>query len=183
MSYEKEDAPRAGFDPKSGKLPANIGGWYPKGFINLALEKGCKFAFESSSDHWSTHISYCIAMAEEHSREGIVAALKKRHCYAATDNIIVDVRSGNHVMGDAFKTDAVPALQLHVIGTKELDRIDILKDSEVVETIKPGKREYKGAWKDPKPAAGEHYYYIRVLQSDNAIAWGSPMWVDYQASK
>jgi hypothetical protein len=180
MSYEKEDAPRAGYDPKSEKLPANIGGWYPKGFINLALEKGYKFGFESSSDHWSTHISYCVVLAEEHSREGIVAALRKRHCYAATDNIIVDVRSGNHVMGDAFKTDAAPALQLTVIGTKDLDRIDILKDSEVVATIKPGTREYKGEWKDPKPAAGEHYYYIRVLQADNAIAWGSPMWVDYQ---
>jgi hypothetical protein len=181
MSYEKEDAPRAGFDPKSNKLPANIGGWYPKGFINLALEKGYKFGFESSSDHWSTHISYSIVLAEEQSREGIVAALGKRHCYAATDNIIVDVRSGNHIMGDAFKTDATPALQLNVIGTKDLARIDILKDSEVVETIKPGKREYKGEWKDPKPAAGEHYYYVRVLQTDDAIAWGSPMWVDYQA--
>src|SRR5437899_646996 len=28
MSYEKENAPRAGYDPKSEKLPANIGGWY-----------------------------------------------------------------------------------------------------------------------------------------------------------
>jgi hypothetical protein len=183
MSYEKEEAPRAGYDPKSNKLPANIGGWYPKGFVNLALEKGYKFGFESSSDHWSTHISFCVALADEHSREGIVAALRKRHCYAATDNIIVDVRSGTNIMGDAFKTSSVPALQMNVVGTTDLARIDILKDSEVVETIKPGKREYKGEWKDPKPAAGEHYYYIRVLQSDNQIAWGSPLWMDYQPEK
>ena len=31
----------------------------------------------------------------------------------------------------------------------------------------------------PKPAAGTHYYYIRVLQADGEIAWASPIWVDY----
>ena len=28
-------------------------------------------------------------------------------------------------------------------------------------------------------AAGVHYYYIRVLQADDEIAWASPMWIDY----
>src|SRR5262249_8902607 len=37
MSYELEEAPRAGYDPKTKKEPANIAGWYPKGFVNLAL--------------------------------------------------------------------------------------------------------------------------------------------------
>src|SRR5437588_7975345 len=111
-SYEKEEAPRAGHDPKSGKRPVNIAGWYPKGYINHALEKGYKLGFQSSSDHWSTHISYCIALAERHDREGVVAALKKRHVYGATDNIILDVRSGDSIMGDAFKTGQAPALQV-----------------------------------------------------------------------
>src|SRR5207247_1613614 len=43
MSYEHEAAPRAGYDPKSGKEPANVAGWYPKGFISNALGKGYKF--------------------------------------------------------------------------------------------------------------------------------------------
>src|SRR5437870_5463689 len=139
MSYEIEGAPRAGYDPKSGKKPANIAGWFPKGFINLALDKGYRLGFQSSSDHFSTHISYCVALAEKHDRESILAALKKRHCYGATDNIIVSVRSGDHLMGDEFQTPAAPTLEIHVIGTNTLARIDVLKDSEVVDTIKPGK--------------------------------------------
>src|SRR5439155_5568867 len=95
MSYEHEDAPRAGYDPKTGKEPANIAGWFPKGFINHAFEKGYRLGFQSSSDHWSTHISYCIVLAERHDREAILAAMKQRHCYGATDNIILDVRNGN----------------------------------------------------------------------------------------
>jgi len=178
-SYEKEGAPRTGHDPKSGKKPVNIAGWFPKGYINNALAKGYRLGFESSSDHWSTHISYSVVLAEKHDREAIVDAFRKRHCYAATDNIIVDIRSGGHIMGDELKTSAAPALDIHVIGTNTLARIDILKDSEVVKTIEPGKREYKGKWTDPKPTAGVHYYYIRVQQADGELAWASPMWIDY----
>ncbi len=180
MSYEKEDAPRAGYDPKSGKAPANIAGWYPKGFINNALDKGYRLGFESSSDHWSTHISYCVALAERHGRAGIHDALRRRHAYGATDDIIVNVRSGPHLMGDEFRTGQAPKLEITVLGTARLARIDIVKDSEAVESIKPGKASYEGTWTDPKPAAGVHYYYVRVVQEDRELAWTSPMWIDYR---
>jgi hypothetical protein len=179
MSYEYQGAPRAGYDPKSGKEPANVAGWFPAGFIDNAFQKGHRLGFQSSSDHWSTHISYCIVLAERHDREAILDGVKKRHCYGATDDIIVDLRSGDHLMGDEFKTNAAPALQFTVIGTKPLERIDVLKDSQVVETLKPGKHEYKGSWTDPAPATGTHYYYIRVQQSDDQLAWASPLWINY----
>ncbi|HMC64047.1 MAG TPA: hypothetical protein VKI65_03840, partial [Gemmataceae bacterium] len=179
MSYEREGAPRAGYDPKTGKQPANVAGWFPKGFINHALDKGYRLGFQSSSDHWSTHISYTVVLAERHDREAILDALKKRHCYGATDNILVDVRSGDHLMGDEFKTSNAPVLQLTVTGTQPLAAIAILKDGEVVETIKPGRSDYKGKWTDPEPAAGVHYYYIRVQQTDGELAWASPMWIEY----
>jgi hypothetical protein len=34
MSYEKEGAPRAGYNPKGDKEPLNIAGWFPKGFVD-----------------------------------------------------------------------------------------------------------------------------------------------------
>src|SRR5438552_12416006 len=142
MSYEYEGAPRTGNDPKSGKEPANIAGWYPKGFINNAFDKGYKLGFESSSDHWSTHISFCVALAEKHDRESILAALKKRHCYGATDDLVLDVRSGAHLMGDAFKTADAPALQLHVIGTDAIARIVVHKDGKAVDELRPDGKEY-----------------------------------------
>jgi hypothetical protein len=176
-SYEYPGAPRSGHDPKSGEKPVSIGGWQPRGFINHAFEKGYRLGFQSSSDHWSTHISYCVVLAERHDREAIVDALRKRHSYAATANIILDVRSGNHLMGDDFKTAAAPALQIHVVGTGKLAKVDILRDSEIVATLRPGGTEYRGTWTDPAPRAGTHYYYVRVLQDDGELAWGSPMWI------
>src|SRR5262249_25110370 len=132
MSYEYEAAPRAGYKPDSGKEPANIAGWFPDGFINHAFEKGYKIGFQSSSDHWSTHISYCVVLAEKHDREGILAALKKRHVYGATDDIVLDVRSGEHLMGDAFKTSEPPSLAIQTTGTAPIDAVVILRDSKVV---------------------------------------------------
>jgi hypothetical protein len=177
MSYEKEGAPRSGRDPQSGEQPANVAGWYPKGFVNHALEKGYRLGFQSSSDHWSTHISYFVVLAEKNDRESLLEAIKRRHCYGATDNIVLDVRSGEYLMGDELATKDAPALQINVVGTGNLAKIDVLRDSEVVATLKAPGRQYKGAWTDPAPQPGTHYYYVRVLQQDGELAWGSPLWV------
>lgn len=180
MSYEYQGAPRSGYDPKSGKTPFNIGGWFPAGFINLALkDKGYRLGFQASSDHWSTHISYCIVLAERHDREAILDAMKRRHCYGATDNVILDIQSGSHMMGDEFKTSEAPTLKIAVIGTGPIAQIDILKDSEIVQTFKPATQRFERTWTDPSPSAGVHYYYVRVQQADDELAWGSPMWIDY----
>jgi hypothetical protein len=173
-----ENAPRAGFDPQAGMEPANVAGWYPKGFINLALKKGYKLAFQSSSDHWSTHISYFIVLAEGRDRRSILNAVKARHCYAATDNIIVDFRCGDKMMGDELVTGQAPTFDFNVIGTGNIAKIDILRDSEVVQTFKPVGFGFRTQWTDPNPQPGTHYYYIRALQADNEIAWGSPIWVE-----
>jgi hypothetical protein len=178
-NYEYQEAPRAGHDPKSGKKPVSLGGWQPAGFLDLAFKKGYRLGFQSSSDHWSTHISFCVVLAERHTRVGIVEAMKKRHCYAATDNILADVRSGKHLMGDEFQTSNRPALQLYFHGTRPIALLHILRDSQIVATLKPGKAEYKGEWSDPDPQAGVHYYYVRAEQEDGELAWTSPMWIDY----
>jgi hypothetical protein len=177
MSQEYPDAPRAGHDPEGGEKPANLGGWHPDGFISVALQKGYRLGFQSSSDHWSTHISYCMVLAESHDRQGIAKALRQRHCYGATDHIILEVRSGPHLMGDEFQAAEAPSLQIAVIGTAKLAKVDILRDSEVVATLRPAGNEFRGKWTDPVPRAGTHYYYVRVMQHDGELAWGSPMWI------
>ncbi len=101
-SYENLGAPKA-IDDKTDM----IHGLYKNdGFVSRALEKGYKLGFQSSSDHISTHVSYACVIAEDFSRKGLVDAMKKRHTYAATDNIVLDVRLGNHLMGDEVRADA-----------------------------------------------------------------------------
>src|SRR5437660_12129796 len=110
-NYEYQGAPR------SPTEATQIGGYQPKGFVWNALEKGYKLGFQSSSDHVSTHWSYAIVYAEDASRPAIIDAFKKRHCYAATDNILLDVRSGDRMMGDTFNAAGKPRLSITVKGT------------------------------------------------------------------
>ena len=94
MSYETAGAPRVGGP-----------GDHPESYAWQPLRKGYKVGFISSSDHRSTHISYAAVYADSPSREGLFHALQQRDAYAATDNIVVDVRIGNAILGDIVRTD------------------------------------------------------------------------------
>jgi hypothetical protein len=175
-SYEAPGAPRT-IDDKSERVH---GPYKPDGYVSLALAKGYRLGFQSSSDHVSTHISYACILAEEFSRKGLIEALKKRHSYAATDNIVLDVRMGTAIMGDEVRAGK-PSLDVVVLGTGSLDRVDVLRDGEVVHTHRPEKdgEEAKFHWDDAKPKKNgkASYYYVRVVQKNGQMAWASPIWV------
>jgi hypothetical protein len=177
-SYEAPVAPRI-VDEKSDIIHTS---YKPDGYVSRALEKGYKLGFQASSDHVSTHVSYCCVLAEEFSRKGLIDAMKKRHTYAATDNIVLDVRMGNQgIMGDEVRT-AKPGLDVVVLGTGVIDRVDVIRNNEVVHTVRPPKDgdEAKFRWDDPAPVKGDRasWYYVRVVQKDGQMAWSSPLWVE-----
>ncbi len=174
-SYEAPGAPLT-TDEKTDLVH---GPYKPDGFVSLALEKGYRLGFQSSSDHISTHVSYACVLAEEFSRKGLIDALRKRHSYAATDNLVLDVRMGSlGLMGDVIQTDK-PMLDVIVLGTGEILSVEVLRDGEVVYTERPGKTEARFHWEDAAPKKGEKpsYYYVRVRQKDGQMAWSSPIWV------
>ena len=175
QNYEMPDAPRSNSENDS------IGGWRPKGFVNLALEKGYMLGFEASSDHISTHISYCNIYVKDVTREAVLDGFKKRHVYAATDNILADVRSGEHMMGDAFTTTSMPSLRVKLNGTAKFAKVHIVKDNAYVYSTEPGSADVQFSWMDNAAVAGKtSYYYVRGEQEDGQIVWVSPMWITYK---
>lgn len=167
--------------PRSATADTQIGGYQPAGFIWNALEKGYKLGFQSSSDHVSTHMSYAAVVTTENSRQAIIDGFKQRHCYGATDNILLVVRSGDHLMGDIFTTKEIPKLTIEAQGGKPLGKISIVRDNKYVYTDEPNEPEVRRQYSDMDVKPGEtHYYYVRVEQSDGNLAWASPMWITYQ---
>jgi hypothetical protein len=179
QNYERPGAPRC---PTEGDA---IGGWEPLGFVNLALKKGYRFSFESSSDHTSTHISYCMVYAEDTSREALLKAMRVRHTYGATDNIIAEYRckagGKDYMLGDEFTTNEPPTLRLKLHGTAPFSKVTLVKDDEEIHVITPNKDVVELTWTDPKPTAGKtSYYYFRGEQANDELVWVSPMWITYQ---
>jgi hypothetical protein len=172
QNYERPGAPRCPTETDS------IGGWEPKGFVNLALKKGYKLAFESSSDHGSTHISYCLVYAKEASRQGIVDAMKLRHTYGATDNIVADLRCGDYMMGDSFSSAEAPKLDLKLIGTAPFTKVTLIQDDAEVKVWTPGTETVAISWTGEKVPKGKtSYYYFRGEQENTELVWVSPVWI------
>jgi hypothetical protein len=179
-SYEGLGKPRVA--RKQGEA---IGGWKPLGMVWNALAMGYRLGFQASSDHWSTHISYAVAVAEDRTRPAILDAFQKRHCYAATDNILMDVRMGERLMGDEFihKGPEKPSVAVRIHGTAALERVEIIKDFVTVYSAEPRKAAFECTWTDFDPRPGVSWYYVRVLQTDGQVAWSSPLWVTIPGPK
>jgi hypothetical protein len=180
-SYEHLGGPRV-----ARKQREAIGGWKPLGMVWNAMALGHKFGFQASSDHWSTHISYAIAIAEQPTRAAILDAFKKRHCYGATDNIILDVRMGRAIMGDevVFRRGAKvePKLSVRIHGTAPLARVDLIKDFQFVYATASESEAIEFTWSDPEVKPGLSWYYVRVVQVDGQVAWSSPIWIQVPAA-
>ena len=160
------------------------GGFRKEGFVWNAWAKGYKLGVQASSDHLSTHVSYACVYAEDHSRQALLKAMKKRHTYAATDNIILDFRmndaeTGTLMMGDSFRTESLPTIWLRVLGTGRIRQIDLIKDNDVLYSAKPLSSEYVLQFVDTTLRHGDSYYYARVIQENGQMAWSSPIWVSY----
>lgn len=146
---------------------------FAKGLVSSAWERGIKLGVQASSDHVSTHTSYAAFWIEKLDRDEILAAMKSRPSYAATDNIIVDVKLGGHFMGDAFTAPTVPQLTARIGGTGKIRRVDVIRNNRVVYT----ESQSQFTWQDRDPLEGESWYYVRVEHENGQIAWSSPIWL------
>ncbi len=171
-SYEIPDGPRA------NSAKDSIGGWRPLGFVANALAKGYRLGFQASSDHISTHMSYANVWVAEPTREALMEGIRRRRVYGATDNILADVRSQGHFMGEEFETSEEPRIEVRLAGTAEFEKVSVIKDGRYVHVANPGSRQVNMTWTDSASRAGEtSHYYVRGEQVDGEIVWVSPMWI------
>jgi hypothetical protein len=177
QNYEMPEAPR------SNEAEDSIGGWRPLGFVSNALDKGYRLAFQASSDHISTHMSYGVIWVEEPTREGLIEAVKKRRVYGATDNILADFRCDGHFMGEEFTLERAPRLDVKLEGTADFAAVHVIKDGKYAYSVKPGKPDVSFTWTDQDATPGKtSYYYVRGEQADGEIVWVSPMWITVKAN-
>jgi len=108
-------------------------------------------------------------------------AMKKRHSYGATDNIILDyrLRTGGreYLQGDILTADGDFRLSVRVIGTTPIRQIDIIRDQTFLYNRQNLEADVGLEFVDADVEPGEHLYYVRVIQVDGNMAWSSPIWV------
>jgi hypothetical protein len=83
-------------------------------------------------------------------------------------------------------------IHLHVIGTDDIERAEVIRNGQVVHTIWGDDGTMEATWLDETPlpmialadAAGQRFvfYYTRVRQKDGHWAWGSPVWFNIEGT-
>lgn len=183
ISSEAEGSPLSPSPARLDIQHGEAGGYQPLGWVWQGWQKGYKLGVQCSSDHTSTHCSYACILTEDYSREGLLAAMRKRHAYGATANIIMDFRlqegGREYIMGDSLSTSSHPLLLVKVFGTAPIRAVRIFRDAQQVFS-QPGTGESAVLnYRDATLTSGEHYYYVRMEQEDGNVAWASPIWIKY----
>ena len=178
QNYETKNAPRG--DPGRRRSRRRSVGFQPAGLVWNAWKKGYRIGVIASSDHYSTHISYAMVYTPQATREGIFDAIRKRHTYGATDNIILEFRLGDHFMGDDFTAAQKQKIRVKAHGTGAIGVIHLIRDAKYIYQVAPNKAEADFDYMDADAGPGEHWYYVRVEQKNGELAWSSPIWVKYR---
>jgi len=166
-SYEYHGAPRQA----EGTTP-------PGYFIQDAWARGIVIGVVAAPDHGGGYGKACV-YAPELSRKAILDALRNRRCYGTTAaKIVLDVRVNEHLMGETVADGpAGPVtVRIHTACPGDIDRVEICRNNRFLYASRPPGRQCDVSFVDREPLPGRSYYYVRVLQKDEEIAWSSPVW-------
>ncbi len=180
-----------------------------------ALRRGYRVGAMAASD--THHLipgqgGLTAVLAESLEREPVFEAVRNRRIYATTgEKIVLEFSINGQPMGSELAATNHLQLNVRVVGTDAIDRIEIVKD--MVNTFAAVRVEQnpdnsEGAfvlYDAGKPAGGEllpwadtsrlnfemedeitdteiHSYYVRVTQDNTEQAWSSPIWVTAQST-
>lgn len=160
-------------DPRHVELPQTDD---PRHYLQSVLDSGVRVGLTSSGDHYS--ISFAGVYAEERTRDAIFEALRARRCFATTGaKIVVDFRANDRLMGSVLDADEDSVeFEGRVEGVGEIDAVELVANGEVVREWSPDEHSFDVDVVDEDPDPG--YYYLRVHQVDDHMAWSSPIWLE-----
>jgi hypothetical protein len=138
-------------------------------------------------------------LTEKQTRDAHLKALCSRSCYATTGaRIILGFSLSGVPMGGEASTADKPGLRVnrhlsgYVATTAPLQVVELIRNGEVLTTLDFDENNSLDFTYDdmdplekvslPHPAGeGRHFvfYYLRVIQEDEQMAWSSPIWVDH----
>ncbi len=176
------------WDSKSLNQPSHLQDVWMMGLILSAIA--------SSDDHRShpgqPHYGLAAVRAPQLTRDSIFQGLYDRQTYATTGaKIILDFAVNGTMMGNAVKVASNPEISIKVIGTDEIDWVELLRYQEddgsfqIIKRWQPGTWDFEGSFTD-RTFESVAMYYCRLKQKHKVrnravMAWSSAIWVYKQA--
>ncbi len=169
---------RGSYEYKGTPREANRSTPRPGYFLQDAWARGVVIGVIASPDHGGGMGKACV-FAEDLSRKAILEGLRQRHCFGTTAaRIFLDVRVNGHLMGEKVTElpDGPVTVEINVRCPAAIDRVEICRDNHFIYVQNPSGKEARLTYTDMAPSKERTYYYVRVIQKDEEIAWSSPVW-------
>lgn len=159
--------------------------------VQSALAQGHKLGFIAGSDNHCGQLAHnesanrraglAVVITDDLTREKVFYALKNRHCYATTGKrILLYFTLNGYLMGEEISLkgdDFSRKIRVRVAGTTKIKEIVIVRNNVDIH-IHSGKGSFENfEYIDKDDFTEELFYYVRVIQEDEEIAWSSPIWV------
>jgi hypothetical protein len=166
------------------------------GFVAGGLDDRGVFANLYNSDQVQYTPGLTAVVCSSQTRDSLIQAVRDRSCYATTGaRIILNMEIAGLPMGCILSTKAKPGLAFNrfikgcVIGTSNIKKVEIFRNGSLFQTFEPNKDQFDFEVNDPTPIESHLiksklddslfvYYYIRAVQDDGHVAWGSPIWIE-----
>jgi hypothetical protein len=180
-SSEAEDSPARIYEAVSGN------------YVRDVLDRGYRLGFIGSGDSHDGHPGLAhrasrtgglaAILAEELTREGILAALRARRVYATNGvRLLLNFSLAGEPMGSTLRIegDELPRATLRAlaIGMAPITRLDIVRSGRVVESIPVESLLKVTLERDVSSLRAGEYVYLRVVQVDGGVAWSSPVYLE-----
>lgn len=166
-------------------------------FVRDALDRGYRLGFVGSGDRHDGHPGayqrdppqggLAAIVAEERTRESVLAALRERRVYATNGaRILLRTALGPHRMGSVVSVGAsgllTDSLYVSVVAERPLERVELIRSGEVVDGVLTEGRLEVTLQREVADLAPGEYVYVRAVQEDEGAAWSSPIFISEAAS-
>jgi hypothetical protein len=168
-SYEHLNPPRGA--PRA--IPKS--GWY----LQDVWARGTVVGVIASPDHGGGRGKAAV-FSPDYSRESILEAIRERHTYGTTAaRIFLEVRVNGRLMGEKIPASGGKPVEvkIRVRCPGDIDRVEVCRNNQFIYVNQPESRSADLTFIDNAPIDGYSYYYVRVMQKDEEIAWSSPVWL------
>ncbi len=188
-------------ESKEGSIRTALNNNCRFGFVAGGLDDRGIFSKLFDTDQVQYTPGLTAVLSPSHSRESIIHALINHSCYATTGaRIIIGLNIAEKPMGTKLDILSKPGLSYnrhitgYAIGTTLIKDITIFRNGEEYKVFHPESDCFEFTVDDSdlleklllKANHGNPecvYYYMRVIQEDEHIAWTSPIWIDVTPSE
>ena len=131
------------------------------GLSQLAGGRGGLVAFEGASA----------------TRASVLETLRARRVYATNGpRIVVRFTAAGRPMGSELPAGVPTEIEVRVVGTAPIDHLELVgRAGTIGSRTGDGGRALHATFTLDAPAAGD-FAYVRVVQTDDGLAWSSPVW-------